>query len=108
MKSKKEYSKILMSLIMATYFIGLIVGLYVVLRILLITPEYSVQALIALFSYIGAPVTGAIGFYFSSKTKENLHKYTQGSYYNEYLYTETPADDDAEGVFLIDEEDDPR
>lgn len=102
---KTEFSKILMIAIMSTYFLGLVIGIYVVLRILLITPEYSVQALIAMLSYIGAPVGIAIPFYFNKSKTENLHKYTQGTFYNDYIYDEAPSDEILEDAPFNGEED---
>lgn len=66
---------------MLTYFVVLFVGIYVVLRILDNTPEYSVQALVAMFSFNGAVVGTAIGFYMNKSKGENIHKYPQGTYY---------------------------
>ena len=80
---KSEFSKLLMAAVMLTYFIVLVVGIYVVLRILDNTPEYSVQALVAMFSFNGGVVGVAIGFYMNKSTRENIHKYPQGAYYQE-------------------------
>lgn len=74
-KKKREFTKQIVGLVMATYFIGLGVGVYVVLRILLDYPDYSVQALVAMFSYIGVPVASAIGFYCWKAKHENVNKY---------------------------------
>lgn len=74
-KKKIEFSKILIICLMSTYFIVLALAFFVVVRILLLSPEYSVQALVSLFAYV-APVVGfAIKWYFNSKTAENLNKY---------------------------------
>ena len=67
---KSEFSKLLMAAVMLTYFIVLVVGIYVVLRILDNTPEYSVQALVAMFSFNGGVVGVAIGFYMNKSTRE--------------------------------------
>lgn len=66
---------------MLTYFVVLVVGIFVVLRILDNTPEYSVQALVAMFSFNGGVVGVAIGFYMNKSKSENIHKYPQGTYY---------------------------
>lgn len=78
---KSEFAKALMAAVMSTYFVVLFVGIYVVLRILEATPEYSVQALVAMFSFNGAVVGVAIGFYMNKSTRENLHKYPQNTFY---------------------------
>ena len=57
---KTEFSKIVLLLVMATYFVGLIVGIRIVL---LDTGQLS-----ALLLYIGGPTTTAIAF-FAWKTK---------------------------------------
>lgn len=71
---KITFSKIVLLLVMATYYVGLILGVFVVVRILLITPEYSVQAFIALLSYIGAPTGVTIAFYSWKAKNENVLK----------------------------------
>ena len=73
-KEKIQFSKIILGLILISYFAGLILGGFVVIKILLITPEYSVQALISLFSYIGAPTGVAVGFYSWKAKNENTAK----------------------------------
>ena len=73
-KEKVQFSKVILGLILISYFAGLILGGFVVIKILLITPEYSVQALISLFSYIGAPTGVAVGFYSWKAKNENTAK----------------------------------
>jgi len=76
MKKKKfEFTKTIVALVMTTYFIGLGIGIYVVLRILTDYPDFAVQALIAMFSYIGVPVASAIGFYCWKAKNENMNKH---------------------------------
>ena len=76
MKKKKfEFTKTIVALVMTTYFIGLGIGIYVVLRILTDYPDFAVQALIAMFSYIGIPVASTIGFYCWKAKNENINKY---------------------------------
>lgn len=74
-KKKSEFTKQIVAAVMITYFIGLVVGVFVVLRILLDYPEYAVQALVAMFSYIGIPVASTIGFYCWKAKNENINKY---------------------------------
>ncbi len=59
---------------MLTYFVGLALGIYVVIKILTIYPEYSTQACVALFSYIGIPTATTIGFYTWKAKNENIVK----------------------------------
>ena len=61
---KTEFSKIVLLLVMATYFVGLIVGIRIVL---LDTGQLS-----ALLLYIGGPTTTAIAFYAWKAKAENL------------------------------------
>ena len=63
---KTEFSKIVLLLVMATYFVGLIVGIRIVL---LDTGQLS-----ALLLYIGGPTTTAIAFYSWKAKAENLLK----------------------------------
>jgi len=75
MKNKFAFSKIVIGLLVSTYFIVLALGIYVVIRILIDSPEYSTQALIALFSYVGGVNAISIPFYLTTKRDENLSKY---------------------------------
>ena len=59
---------------MLTYFIGLAFAIYAVNKILMEYPDWAIQALIALFGYIGAPISIAIGFYSWKARGENLIK----------------------------------
>jgi hypothetical protein len=78
-----ETSKLMLFAVMVTYFIGLAFAIYSVNKILMDYPEWAIQALIALFGYIGAPVGIAIGFYsWKSKNEnvikiENIHKQSE-------------------------------
>jgi hypothetical protein len=47
---KLETSKLMLFLVMITYFIGVFYGLYAVNRILLDYPEWAIQALIAILA----------------------------------------------------------
>jgi uncharacterized protein YneF (UPF0154 family) len=71
---KKEYTKRVVGLVMFTYFVGLFIGSYVVFKILMDYPEYAVQALIAMFTYIGTPTATTIGFYCWKAKNENIKK----------------------------------
>lgn len=70
-----EFAKYIVFAVMLTFFVGIFVGTYVVVEITNETPEYSVQALIALLSYIGTPVVTTIGFYCWKARAENIIKY---------------------------------
>ena len=74
-KRKFEFTKTIVALVMSTYFIGLGIGVYVVLKILLDFPDFSIQALTAMFTYIGVPVASAIGFYCWKAKNENMNKH---------------------------------
>ena len=71
---KFEFSKIILCLVMATYFIGLGFGMAVIFKIVDTNPTYIATALCGLFSYIGAPVAVAIGFYSYKAKAENVEK----------------------------------
>ena len=70
----RTFSHWLMTAVAVTYFIGLALSCYVVIHILVMWPEYAVQAFLGLLSYIGAPVAVAIGFYNWKAKNENLAK----------------------------------
>ena len=73
----REFAKYMVLFVMLTYFIGIFIGVFVVLEIIHEYPDSSVQALIALLSYIGAPVVTAIGFYCWKAKAENVIKFSQ-------------------------------
>ena len=61
---KISFSKIILMLVMGSFFIVLGIGIYVVLKI-------DPLQLYALLSFVGAPVAVAIGFYYEKAKKEN-------------------------------------
>jgi hypothetical protein len=71
---KTSFSKIILMMVMGSYFVGLALGVFVVMRILLLSPEWSIQAFVALLTYIGAPVSVSIAFYSWKARAENLAK----------------------------------
>ena len=73
---KFEFSKLILCLVMTTYFVGLLFGIYIILRIAVSDVSYIPTALCGLFSYIGAPVAVAIGFYAYKAKSENVAKIT--------------------------------
>ena len=73
-KKKLETSKVIVFAVMLTYFIGLIYAMRAVDIILLDYPEWAIQALIALFGYIGAPISVSIAFYSWKAKNENMKK----------------------------------
>lgn len=84
---KFEFSKIILCLVMSTYFVGLLFGIYVILRIADTNVTYIPTALCGLFSYIGAPVAVAIGFYAYKAKAENVEKIrTQNSAFTSEEY----------------------
>lgn len=68
-KRKREFSKIILLLVMATYFVGLVVAIRIVF--------IDVSQLAALLAYIGGPTTTAIAFYSWKAKAENLLKIKQ-------------------------------
>ena len=59
----KQMSKFQLFSVLMTYFFAVIFGAFEIHSIILLYPEYAVSALIAYFSFIGAPVGISIGFY---------------------------------------------
>lgn len=75
MKTKIEFSKIILALIIFSYFIGLAFGMYVIFEMIKTGNfVYIATALCGLFTYIGAPVSAAIGFYSNKAKAENVEK----------------------------------
>jgi len=72
---KIEFSKLVIGALVSTYFIVLILGIYAVIIMMINSPECSVNALIALFSYVGTVNAISIPFYLTTKRDENLQKY---------------------------------
>ena len=62
---KFSFSKIILMLVMGSFFIVLGIGIYVVLKI-------DPSQLYALLTFVGAPVAVAIGFYYEKAKKENI------------------------------------
>lgn len=75
-KNKKiEFSKIILALVILSYFIGLIFGMLIIWKILGTgNVTYISTSLCGLFSYIAAPVAVAIGFYSNKAKAENVEK----------------------------------
>ena len=61
---KFSFSKIILMLVMASFFVVLGIGIYVILKI-------DTSQLYALLTFVGAPVAVAIGFYYEKAKKEN-------------------------------------
>ncbi len=69
-KNKRiEFSKIVLGLVLATYFLGIYIGFKTVLL--------DFTQLTALLTFIGAPTTTAIGFYAWKAKAENIVKIKQ-------------------------------
>ena len=73
---KIEFSKIILCLVMLTYFVGFIFGMYIIYTLLLLSSStsYISTALCGFFSYVGAPVAVAIAFYSYKAKAENIEK----------------------------------
>ena len=81
MKKKKfEFSKLILALVILSYFVGLGFGMYIIFKVLK-TGEvaYIATSLCGLFSFIGAPVAVAIGFYSNKSKAENIEKIRNNS-----------------------------
>lgn len=68
-RNKTEFSKTVLALVMTTYFFGVGIGAFIVLR--------SSEELSALLTFIGAPVATALGFYYWKAKNENMQKHAQ-------------------------------
>jgi len=79
MKRKFEFSKLIMCLVMCTYFAALIFGMYVINIIVHNSSSYIGTALCGMFSFVGAPVAVAIGFYSYKAKAENVAKIESGN-----------------------------
>ena len=78
-RKKREFSKSLMAAVMITYFIGVIVGTWAVVTVILGLKELYDQSIIigvltAYFGLLAAPVGVAIGFYGWKSKSENVIK----------------------------------
>jgi len=74
-KKLKEFSKIILAFVIFSYFIGLMFGMYVIIKVLNTgNVAYISTSLCGLFSYIAAPVATAIGFYSNKAKAENVEK----------------------------------
>lgn len=76
---KFEFSKLILCLVMLTYFVGLIFGVYIITELAERNTTYISTALCGLFSYIGAPVAVSIGFYSYKAKAENVEKIRGGN-----------------------------
>lgn len=79
-KSRRlEFSKIILALVIFSYFIGLGFGMIIIWKILGTgNVTYISTSLCGLFSYIAAPVAVAIGFYSNKAKAENVEKIKGG------------------------------
>lgn len=66
-RKKIEFSKLVLALVMTTYFFGVGIGAFVVFK--------SSSELSALLTFIGAPVATALGFYYWKAKNENMRKH---------------------------------
>ncbi len=63
---KSEFSKIILALVLVTYFVGVIIGVKVIL--------IDISQLGVLLTFIGTPTAAAIGFYCWKAKAENIVK----------------------------------
>ena len=79
-KKKFEFSKIILALVIMSYFAGLGFGMHIISAVLRSGDvAYIATSLCGLFSYIGAPVAVAIGFYSNKAKAENIEKIRKDS-----------------------------
>ena len=83
---KISFSKTILMLVMACFFVVLGIGVYVVVKI-------DPSQLYALLTFVGAPVAVAIGFYYEKAKKENMKG---GITYDTAMLSMGDADDGAE------------
>lgn len=70
-----EFSKIILALVIVSYFIGLVFGMYVIVSMVKAKDFiYIATALCGLFTYIATPVSVALGFYSNKAKAENIEK----------------------------------
>jgi len=69
-------SKMLLFLVMLSYFYGLGLGTAIIFHIVTNYPEYVIQAFLGMLTYIGGPVGIAIGFCAWKAKNENISKIT--------------------------------
>jgi len=74
MKTKKEFSKIVMGSMVVSYFIGLVFGMAIISLLISYSSSSVYMALGAFFTYIATPVSVATGFYSKKAKEENLLK----------------------------------
>jgi arginine exporter protein ArgO len=65
-KRRFEYSKLILTLVLSTYFVGVGLGVWVVIQ------DFS--QLYAVLTFIGAPTAAALGFYTWKAKAENMIK----------------------------------
>ena len=77
-KSKKrikiEFSKLVMAGMMSTYFVGLVFGIWAIIKLFNYSTDTIYMALGALFTYIAAPVSISSAFYSNKAKAENVLK----------------------------------
>ncbi|MDP4133552.1 MAG: hypothetical protein Q8882_06025 [Bacillota bacterium] len=71
---KFEFSKIIVGLVMLSYFVTLAFGLIVIWRLIADTSTYVSTALCGLFSFAGTAATAVIAFYCNKAKAENVEK----------------------------------
>ena len=86
MKKTIEFSKLILALVIFSYFVGLGFGMLIIWRILGTGDvTYISTSLCGLFSYIAAPGAVAIGFFSNKAKAENIEK-IKGSERKEEIY----------------------
>ncbi len=69
-----EFSKLILLIVVATYFITLVFGMGIIRSIAADNPEYAGELLEGMFTFAAAPVSVAIGFYSYKAKAENVEK----------------------------------
>lgn len=87
-KPKIEFSKLIMVSVMLTYFIALIFIMAVIWKMIHVNNMSVSTAITSLCTFVGAPVSVAIGFYSWKAKNENvpkIEKSIQQTYNNSYM-----------------------
>ncbi len=69
-----SFTKIVLGVVMLMWLYGIALGSVIMVRIVSEFPDSAVQAYLGMLTYIGAPVSVAIGFYAWKSKHENLTK----------------------------------
>ena len=73
-QNKVSTSKIVLALVMATYFTLFVLGIVAAVILLFRSPEYAAQIVAGLFLYVGTTTPVALSFYSMKAKAENVAK----------------------------------